>query len=344
MVTSGFDHPRAYDPRARHPPSDRAIATLPPPVRPGDRVGVAALSGPVDPARLARGLAALRALGFEVVEAANLRSRDGLFAGADAERLRAFHDLADRDDVGAIFFARGGYGVHRLLPHFDWPRLARHPRAYIGYSDLTPFLLQVVARLGCIAFHGPMVAADLARGLRDDERTSLLDALAGRLPSTVPLAGRIDGGCERAPATSGPLLGGCLSLLAGLLGTPYAPDLRGAWLLLEEVSEPRYRLDRMLTHLRLSGTLANLRGIVFGHAIAYDEGQLTCASDAIADPARPWLDCLDALAPDPVPVYWGIPAGHAAPNWTLPLGSIVRPTSTGDALHLGDPELHSSDG
>ena len=137
-------------------------------------MGVAALSGPVDPVRLEAGLAELRRLGLTPVPADNLlaRSANGLFAGEDAERLAAFHRLAAEPDLPAILFARGGYGVPRILPWIDWDLLRRYPRAYVGYSDLTPFLLEVVRRLGWVAFHGPMVAADFARGQSPDEEES----------------------------------------------------------------------------------------------------------------------------------------------------------------------------
>ncbi len=169
-------------------------------------MGVAALSGPVDPARLEAGLEALRRLGFEPVLAANVLSRHGLFAGGDEERLAAFHRLAADPSLSAIFFARGGHGLLRLLPAIDWDLLRRHPRAYVGYSDLTPFLLEVVRRLGLVTFHGSMVAADLARGLRPEEEESLLGALAGRYPAEVPfsrwLRARLEGNPEKHAAFS----------------------------------------------------------------------------------------------------------------------------------------------
>ena len=190
-------------------------ARLPPPLRPGDAVGVAALSGPVDPDRLERGLGELRRLGYEPVKARNLGARRGFLAGSDEERLAAFHQMATNADLKAIFFARGGYGVPRLLPDIDWGLLARFPRAYVGYSDLTPFLLQVVERLGLVAFHGPMVAADMARGLGAEERESLVACLEGRFPQALALPF-----CAPGPAVEGPLLGGCLSLLVSLLAPP----------------------------------------------------------------------------------------------------------------------------
>jgi muramoyltetrapeptide carboxypeptidase len=288
-------------------------------------VGVAALSGPVDPGRLEAGLAALRRLGFEPVLAANLRSRDGLFAGGDAERLDAFHRLAADPDLPAIFFARGGHGLLRVLPALDWELLRRFPRAYVGYSDLTPFLLEVVRRLGLVAFHGPMVAADLARGLAPEEEESLLAALAGRYPAAQPFSHWL-----REPAAgqaSGPLLGGCLSLLTSTLGTPFAPDLEGALLFWEDLNEPAYWVDRMLTHLGLSGNLANIAGMIVGHL-----------GDGQGPGGEPpdWPAVVGgSVAGFPWPLAWGLESGHIAPNRTLPLGLPAR-LESGGRIVLGE--------
>ncbi|MCG8455010.1 MAG: LD-carboxypeptidase [Holophagales bacterium] len=306
---------------------------LPPAVGPGDLVGVAALSGPVDGERLDAGLHTLETLGFRVEEAANLRRRHGLFAGDDSSRLAAFHRLAARPEVKAIFFARGGWGVNRLLPAFDWQLLARCPRAYVGYSDLTPFLLQVVERLGIVAFHGPMVAADLARGLRPREEESLLDALAGRLPRRLPLAWvePVPDEDRTGSAIEAPLLGGCASLWVSLLGTPWQPRSRGCLLFLEDLNEVPYRFDRMLTHLRLSGTLAEIRGLILGHLHAEGGREPTAQGGEVT---------LGGLARElaegfPWPLATGLEAGHASPNLTLPLGMAARLEPASSELVVG---------
>ena len=302
----------------------KLTARLPPPAGPGDRVGIAALSGPVDPERLAKGVAALEKLGFVPVVADNLGSRcaNGFLAGDDAQRLAAFHRLAADPTLAAILFARGGHGLLRVLPGIDWDLLARRPRAYLGYSDLTPFLLGVVARLGLVAFHGPMVAADLARGLQATEEESFLGALAGRYPVTQPL-----GRALRAGAASGPLLGGCLSLLTALQGTPFAPDLSGSLVFWEDVGEPPYRIDRMLTHLRLSGSLSKIAGMIVGHISAGEENGVS--------PGWPAL-VAEALAGFAWPLAWGQESGHVAPNRTLPLGLGARLSPDAARLVLGE--------
>jgi muramoyltetrapeptide carboxypeptidase len=298
-------------------------------VRPGARIGVAALSGPVDPEKLDRGLAELRRLGFEPVPADNLRSRHGLFAGGDSERLDAFHRLADDPDLPAILFARGGYGLMRVLPAIDWDLLRRHPRAYVGYSDLTPFLLEVVRRLGLVAFHGPLVAAEMARGLTPTEEESFLGALAGRYPAEQPFTRWLRGGGEEVRGT---LLGGCLSLLVTTLGTPYAADLEGALVFWEDVAEPQYRVDRMLTHLGLSGNLTNIAGMIVGHLEAGEEPD----GDPVDWPAL----VTDGLARFSWPLAWGLESGHATPNLTLPLGLPARLKADG-RLVLGDARAAS---
>lgn len=283
-------------------------------------MGVAALSGPVDQDRLEQGLDGLRRLGFEPVTAANVGVRRGFFAGGDEDRLAAFHELAADPQVSAIVFARGGHGVMRLLSRLDWEVLARRPRAYLGYSDLTPFLLEVVRRLGIVAFHGPMAAVEVARGLTDDEAGQLLACLVGEPPPVPidPMGGE--------PGVPGPLLGGCLSLLTATLGTPFAPRLDGAVLFWEDVAEPLYRVDRMLTQLRLAGALAGIRGMVVGQSVAGRDA-------AVPDLLRELL--VDLRGAEDWPIAVGCASGHSTPNLTLPLGATAELDMEGGRLLLG---------
>jgi len=258
-------------------------------------------------------MALLRTLGYEPVPAANLGRQAGLFAGADTERLDAFHALAADPDIRAIVFARGGHGLLRVLPGIDWELLRSRPRAYVGYSDLTPFLYGVVERLGLIAFHGPMAAADLAREPSVEEIASFTAALAGAPLPSLPFAGSV-----REGSAEGVLLGGCLSLLTATLGTPFAGDLAGAILAWEDTNEPLYRVDRMLTHLGLSGTLSRVHGMVMGSCPLAGEDPAAGVSPALLESLRDHAQGVSG------PVVYGLPMGHQAPNWTLPLGHLVH--------------------
>lgn len=309
---------------------------LPPPVGHGALLGVAALSGRVDGERLEGGLDALRRLGYRLRLADNLKYQCGMFAGDDAQRLDGFHRLAEDPEVEAIVFARGGHGVLRILPQIDWQLLARRPRAYVGYSDLAPFLLQVVQRLGWVAFHGPMVAADFARGLEPQEVTSFQRALAGEWPQDLSLAWASAGEpCE------GPLLGGCLSMLEAVLGTPYATDFNGAILFLEDLNEAPYRFDRMLTHLRLSGSLTHLKAVIAGHLVGDGQKRPDDSEVGERDPnAHPDAVRLREVLWDlsghfDWPWAWGLKAGHARPNLTLPIGMWSRLDPAAQTLRLG---------
>jgi len=247
--------------------------------------------------------------------------------------------LAADSSIKAIFFARGGYGVTRILERIDWPLLARNPRAYIGYSDLTPFLDEVVTRLGIAAFHGPMVAADLARGLSPEEESSLLTTLSGDYPRTLPITGWL-----RRGQAEGPLAGGCLSMLVATLGTPFASRLDGKILFLEDVNEPPYRLDRMFTQLRAAGVLDSLAGLVLGHfndpeAPSVEEADEDSVERRAADSGETvWPRLLEeVLGGFSWPIAFGLPCGHFPPNLTLPLGIAGRLDSAHDHLWIDFP-------
>ncbi len=210
---------------------------LPVPVATSARVGVAALSGPVEAGALGRGLAALEQFGFRVQEAANLRARDGFLAGIDEERLRSFHDVL-RSDVDAVVFARGGHGVLRILDQIDWDLLAQRPRWFIGYSDLTPLLLEITRRTGWLTIHGPMVAPDLGRGLDHRERKALLDAMRGTYRQSWRLHGS-EPSAQGSLPIEGRLIGGCLAMICSALGSAYDPRtlFDNAIVFLEDVGE-----------------------------------------------------------------------------------------------------------
>ncbi len=295
----------------------------PPRLQPGATIGVAAISGPVDEDRLRRGVASIERRGYRVVLASNARSRSGFLAGADEERAAGYRELLARRDVDAIVFARGGYGASRVLRHLSAAEAAARPRIHLGGSDLTALFAFLGAHARLVTFYGPMVAV----GLADDEESDWERVLSGAAPEVHRFEPRdvLAGG-----SGEGPLLGGCLSLLASLAGTPDAPDLSGAVLFWEDVGEEPYRLDRMLTQLDRSGTLDGLQAMIIGSISPGSRGggETLEALDA-------WLE--DRFAGSAYPVVRGFPAGHLPAGRTLPLGVPVRVDADRRLLEFSGP-------
>jgi muramoyltetrapeptide carboxypeptidase len=279
----------------------------------GGRIGVAALSGHVDPARLEAGLAHLVSCGFSVAEARNLRSAFGRFAGSDLDRAKGYMELVEDPDVDAIFFSRGGWGAARALPHIDPDIVRRHPKIQMGGSDLTSLFAFLGNRAALVTFYGPMVAVDFARRpVEPHTDASWRETLAGEVPprtfkaESVLVPGR----------GAGRLVGGCLSLLIALEGTPDAMETDGAILFWEDVGEELYRIDRMLTQLSRAGRLECLSGAIIGRL-----DRMT--NDRRDDPAALTDLLRDHFGSATYPVVRDWPAGHGVRNEVLPLGAMV---------------------
>ncbi|HEX6447119.1 MAG TPA: LD-carboxypeptidase [Streptosporangiales bacterium] len=292
---------------------------MPPTLRAGDRVALVAPSGPVEPRRLDRGADLLRSLGLDVVVGAHAYDRNGYLAGTDADRAGDLQRAWCDPSVRGVACARGGYGATRLLSLLDWPALAAAgPKLLHGSSDITALHAAFAARLGVRTWFGPMPASlVLAEG--EPEPVSWTALRGAWLDGEVP---PLPGTHRLAPGVAdGPLVGGNLSLLAAALGTPYAgPTAAGAIVLLEDVCEAPYRVDRMLTQLLDAGWFDGVAGIALGS----------------------WLDCgrpggvlADRLGPLGVPVLAGLDVGHDVPQRTVPLGA--RAHLDADALCLSFP-------
>lgn len=281
-------------------------------LRPNDAVAVVAPSGPFDRPSFEKGLAVL-ATRYRPVFTERIFATHRYLAGRDEDRARELQEALDDDGVCALFMARGGYGAMRLLPSV---RLGG-ARALVGFSDTTALHLATQAR-GWRSLHAP-VLTQLGKQ-RPDVVTSLFNLLEGR--SVAPLAGTrtvVPGVAE------GPLLGGNLSVLTRLLGTPYLPSLRGCVLLVEDVGERPYRLDRMWTHLELAGALEGVAGVVFGELTGCEEKDATYTPDEVLD------ECAQRLG---VPCAAGFPIGHGDVNFPVPLGARVRLDADRQALTL----------
>ena len=277
----------------------------PPAVRPGDTVAIIAPSGPFDRESFEAGLAPLERR-YRLQYDARVFERYRYLAGQDSGRLRELVGALEDPQVKAIFCARGGYGAMRLLP-----RLVGHacaPKPVVGFSDITALHL-LLQQQGTVSIHGPVVTQ---LGRQQESTQGRLFALLESTAATAPLSGTdtyVGGTVE------GPLLGGNLAVVSRLLGTPYLPPLEGAVLLLEDVGERPYRLDRMWTHLALAGVFRKVRGIVLGSFFGCEERDADYTS----------ADVLRALAEETgLPCAAGFPIGHGDINEAVPLGVRVR--------------------
>lgn len=300
-------------------------ARWPRPLRPGDRVAVVAPSSPVFPAPLDQGLAVLRSWGLDVVEGAHLRSRAGYLAAPDADRGDDL-DAAFRDpSVRAVFAGRGGYGVQRIVDGLDWDALAADPILLIGFSDITALLHAAWGRLRLVGVHGPFAGR---LHLQSSEAAAALRALLfGAMPDDLTFRPQqvITPG-----VACGPLLGGNLSLLCAGVGTPDELDVAGAVLVLEDVGEAPYAIDRMLTHLRRRGMLAEVAGVVVGTCVRCDPPR-DRPSAGIEEVVA------DRLGDLGVPVVAGLPIGHVDDQVPLLHGARVGLDTDVGRLHVAEP-------
>jgi len=301
----------------------------PPSLRPGDAVALIAPAGPLaSAAELDVAIARVEALGLRAVPGDRVLARRGYLAGTDAERAADLNAALRDPDVRGIFAVRGGYGTTRLLDLVDYDALRADPKVLLGYSDLTALLGACSARAGVVTFHGPVVALSpfgpdeigwLRRAVLSDAPVGTLAAPEGR--ALVPGRAR------------GRLAGGNLSLMAALVGTPYAIDCAGAIVFLEEIDEAPYRIDRMATQLRASGALRGCAGIVLGTFAGCDPGE-------DAEPERRLAHVLaDRFGDLGVPVLSGAPIGHDGDQWTLPVGAFATLDAGDGTLAVERPGL-----
>lgn len=275
----------------------------------GARVALISPSGPLrDVTELSRAEGHARLFGWDAVVGPAAMARDGYFAGTDTQRQADLAAAIADPSIDGIWCLRGGYGAARLLPALDLQAIAARPKALIGYSDITA-LHSAWQRAGVISYHGPTGrGAFTAFSLASFRQAIILgQPSAGTAPQATVL---------RHGTATGRLNGGNLALVASLCGTPWALDFRGAIVVLEDVNEATYRIDRMLTQLRQSGAFDGCVGLAFGHFTNNAED-----GDAEARTLHEVLqECADALG---VPAVTGLPCGHIDDQWTLPFGAIA---------------------
>ncbi|WP_426234987.1 S66 peptidase family protein [Pseudomonas sp. TWP3-2] len=277
--------------------------------------GLIGVIAPAGPATLDTDKAVqwMRARGYGLRVFPGVYEKDGYLAGSDDVRLNDLHAAFADPEVDAIICLRGGYGTPRLLDQIDFDLLSRNAKPFIGYSDITALHLAISRYAGFVTFHGPLLNADLLGDKEPPTVTSFFAMLRGQLT-----AGSVLNHPVAWPLTTlepgiahGRLLGGNLAMLTAVMGTPYEMDAEGVILFLEDINEPLYRIDRMLTHLRLAGVLGKLRGVLVGDVAGVD-------TDALNRLLK------QTFAPLRIPVLSGWRSGHCNPNLTLPMGALVR--------------------
>ena len=282
----------------------------------GDVLGLVCPSSPVCPEdweKFEQAKQTIRALGFDVKESRNLRDcYGGYLAGSDRQRAEEIRQMFLDPEIDGILCVRGGYGAGRVVEYLDLPAIQRHPKVFIGYSDVTALHLLLNQRCNFLTFHGPMALSDMADGLDLYSRNSFLTAIHAPSEYGYQETEEKKLGILKQGKGEGILTGGNLSVIAASLGTWYEIDTRGKILFLEEVGEDAGRLDRYIFHLRNAGKFQTASGILLGQFTGCINGK---------DPDYDYLQCfLDGLRGYDVPVMYQIQSGHGKSTFTLPLG------------------------
>jgi muramoyltetrapeptide carboxypeptidase len=291
-------------------------ALFPPRLALGDTIGLAAPASPPDkPEMIDEAIERLTARGFKIKPGKFLRKRDGYLAGSDEERAADINALFADPEVRAIFALRGGYGSCRLLTLLDYAVIRANPKPLVGYSDITAMHLAILKEAGLVTFHGsnassaftPGNAGTFQRMLMEDSRAPLGDG------SEILFSAENDPKIKTVVSgnAKGRLLGGNMTCLLRLLGTPYAPDFRNAILFLEDTGEKAYRVDGMFTHLRLAGILSQIGGLVLGQFDHADPAEQTRITECLQrEAARIGVPCVS-----------GAPIGHFPEQIIVPQGA-----------------------
>ncbi len=328
--------PRAGAPAPRAPRAPELLR--PPRLRPGDAVAlVAPASATFLRAELEQATLLVQALGLKPKLGAHLSARHGYLAGRDEERAADLNAAFADPEVRGILAIRGGWGCARLLPHLDYEVVRRHPKPLIGYSDVTALLLALHARTGLLTFHGPIGLSAWTPFTLGHARSVLFDAQAASFANVLVDDGRLVPENYRTRTLTpgiarGRLLGGNLTVLSHLLGTPYLPAWDGALLFLEDVNEDLYRVDRMFTHLALAGVLRRVSGVVFGRCTDCDPG-----SGYGALTLEELLD--EHVTPLGVPAFSGAMFGHIDDQFTLPVGVEAELDARAGTIRLLAPAV-----
>jgi muramoyltetrapeptide carboxypeptidase len=299
---------------------------LPSALEPGDTIGIAAPAGVFDADRLQRGLQVLKAQGFKTVVPRGIYKKHRYLAGTDQDRASIVNALFRDKRIRAVLCARGGVGSLRILPWLDFAAIRGNPKIFSGFSDISALLSALFEQTGLVTFHGPVVTSLAEAGRRT------IKSMATAFMSNQALVLTLGTAKTVAPGhASGVVRGGNLASLCQLAGTPYQPDLRQSLLLLEDINEPPYRIDRMLSQLQMAGCLDGVVGVMLGRF------------ERCGD-VRTIYDVVRSAFPEGIPILAGLPVGHKGQNRTLPLGLIATLDADEGRLQYHGPAVSNGQG
>lgn len=276
---------------------------LPPRVKPGDTIGIVAPAGPFDVNIFDQGIHTLKAMGFQIHIPDDLYESDGYLAGSDQHRVDVIHRLFADPDINAIVCAKGGYGSLRLLSLLDYRLIAQHPKIFMGHSDISALLSVMDTKCGLVTFHGPLVTT-----LSDAPEETRQAAIAAMTSDHALDFKTAKGITIHSGSKTGRVCGGNLTTLCHLLGTPFEPGYTDHILFLEDRGEAPYRIDRMLSQMKLAGCFQGLAGLILGDFVDCGAPQ---------DIIKIFKDLFQDTA---IPILAGFESGHRKQNITLPLG------------------------
>lgn len=302
-------------------------ATFTPSISKGDTIGLVAPAGPVNNKNnFTAGIAILKKNGFHVKYNRHLLNAKGYLAGSDQDRADEFNRLWSDPEIKALVAVRGGYGCMRILDLIDMEQIKNNPKILIGFSDLTILLAAIHKKTGLVTYHGPVVTT--LDSIDKESQTSFFNVLNGK---TADMISHSEVTILQGGDTEGILMGGNLTTLVHMIGTPYELSWDNTILFIEDTGESPYRLDRLLTHLAFSGRLQKIKGLILG-TFSDDSGKKNNAMQRAVHQR-----IVELFVKRDIPIWANFPVGHSRRNLTLPVGAQGKMDTSSRILHFRVP-------
>ncbi len=302
------------------------------PIKPGSTIAVIAPAFPPDAQKLAQGIHYLKDLGYHILEGQSLTASEKYFAGSDALRADEINRYFADPQVDAVFCARGGWGTLRYLDKLDYQTIRQNPKALVGYSDITTLQLAIWQKAQVPSVSGPMVAVEMGSGILPFTEQHFWGQIQNDAPEyTFQFDCHSEVEVWHKGTARGALVGGCLSMVAHQLGTPYMPDVTGSILFLEDVGEAPYKIDRYLAQLYQAGIFERINGLVLGQFIDCEDDTPSRAHVTVRDILQDYFGRVS------FPVVFNFPYGHGMRKFSMPVGVKAELAADACALTVENP-------